>query len=205
MNAMQGYSFHHPQIIGGIMKYLQMSVAAMLLMLMFMGCGGSKQPLQSASQGDVPEWYLNKPEDPNSLFETATATSQDMQLAVDKAVQAARTNLARQIETKVQALQKRFQEETGLGQDTQLLDQFTQASKTITSTTLSGSKVKKQQPMKDGSIWRAYVLIEYPLGAAQEALRAQIKKNEQLYTKVRASEVYKELDDAVDKYEQTKK
>ena len=187
------------------MRYLQITAAALLLVTMFIGCGGSQQPLQSASAGDVPDWYLNKPEDPNSLFETATATSQDMQLAVDKAVQAARTNLARQVDTKVQALQKRFQEETGLGQDSQLLDQFTQASKTVTSATLSGSKVKKQQPMKDGSIWRAYVLIEYPLGAANEALRAQIKKNEQLYTKVRASEVYKELDDAVEKYEQTKK
>ncbi|MCX6139042.1 MAG: hypothetical protein NTV54_16300 [Ignavibacteriales bacterium] len=187
------------------MRYLQMIVATMLLVLMFVGCGGSKQPLQSASQGDVPDWYLNKPEDPNSLFETATATSQDMQLAVDKAVQAARTNLARQVETKVQAMQKRFQEETGLGQDSQLLDQFTQASKTITSATLSGSKVKKQQPMKDGNIWRVYVLIEYPLGAAQEALKAQIKKNEQVYTKVRASEAYKELESEVEKYEQSKK
>lgn len=194
---------HH--MTGGSMRYLQMIASALLLVMMFIGCGGSKQPLQSASAGDVPEWYMNKPEDPNSLFETATATSQDMQLAVDKAVQAARTNLARQVETKVQALQKRFQEETGLGQDSQLLDQFTQASKTITSATLSGSKVKKQQPMKDGSIWRAYVLIEYPLGAAQEALRAQIQKNEQIYTKVRASEVYKELDDSVEKYEQSKK
>ena len=187
------------------MRNFSLALSLFMLVLLFIGCGGSKQPLQSASQGDTPEWYLSKPEDPNSLFETATATSQDLQLAVDKAVQAARTNLARQVELKVQALQKRFQEETGLGQDSQLLDQFTQASKTVTSATLSGSKVKKQQPMKDGSIWRAYVLIEYPLGAAQEALRAQIKKNEQLYTKVRASEVYKELDDSVEKYEQSKK
>jgi hypothetical protein len=187
------------------MRALDKRMLMLLAALTFVGCGGSKQPLQSASAGDVPEWYLNKPEDPNSLFESATATSQDMQLAVDKAVQAARTSLARQIETKVQALQKRFQEETGLGQDSQLLDQFTQASKTITSATLSGSKVKKQQPMKDGSIWRAYVLVEYPLGAAQEALRAQIRRNEQVYTKVRASEVYKELDDSVEKYEQSKK
>jgi hypothetical protein len=128
-----------------------------------------------------------------------------MQMAVDKAVQAARTNISREVEVKVKSLQKRFQEETGLGQDAQLLDQFTQASNTISSVTMSGSKVKKQVPMKDGNIWRAYVLVEYPLGAAQEELRAQIKKNEQVYTKVRAAQVYKELDDAVDKFEQSKK
>jgi hypothetical protein len=50
---------------GGIMRTLQFIVTSLLLILMFVGCGGSKQPLQSASQGDVPDWYLNKPEDPN--------------------------------------------------------------------------------------------------------------------------------------------
>ena len=59
--------------------------------------------------------------------------------------------------------------------------------------------------VKDGNNWRAYVLIEYPLGAAQEALREQIKKNEQLYTRFRASQTYKELDDEVQKYENYKK
>lgn len=178
--------------------------AAALIALFLIGCGGS-QPLPQTDTGDVPEWYANVPADPNYLYAVNTSTSKDMQLAVDKAIQAARTEVGRQVEVKINALQKRFQEETGIGDDAQLLDQFTQASKTVVSTSLSGSKEKQKKIVKDGNNWRAYVLIEYPLGAAQEALREQIKKNEQLYTRFRASQTYKELDEEVQKYEQYKK
>jgi hypothetical protein len=177
---------------------------AVISALYLVGCGGS-QPLPQTDTGDVPEWYANVPADPNYLYAVNTSTSKDMQLAVDKAIQSARTEIGRQVDVKIQALQKRFQEETGIGDDAQLLDQMTQASKTVVSTSLSGSKEKQKKIVKDGNNWRAYVLVEYPLGAAQEALREQIKKNEQLYTRFRASQTYKELDDEVAKYEQSKK
>ncbi|MBI2429441.1 MAG: hypothetical protein HYV29_11730 [Ignavibacteriales bacterium] len=183
--------------------YSSLLVAAFFALLLI-GCGGS-QPLPQTDTGDVPEWYSNVPGDPNYLYAVNTSTSKDMQLAVDKALQAARTEVGRQVEVKINALQKRFQEETGIGDDAQLLDQFTAASKTVVSTSLSGSKEKQKKIVKDGNNWRAYVLIEYPLGAAQEALREQIKKNEQLYTRFRASQTYKELDDEVQKYEDYKK
>ncbi len=188
------------------MQILKSFFAAGLVALVLVGCGGgASEPLQKTDTGDVPEWYAMPPTDPNYLHAVNTSTSKDMQTAVDKATQAARTEIGRQVEVKINGLQKRFTEETGIGDDAQLLDQFTQASKTIVSTSLSGSKEKQKKIVKDGNNWRAYVLVEYPLGAAQEALREQIKKNEQLYTKFRASQTYKELDDEVQKYEQSKK
>lgn len=179
------------------------SLLATAMLALLIGCGGSK-PLPNTDTGDVPDWYSNVPSDPNYLFAVNTSTSKDMQLAVDKAVQAARTEIGRQVELKITGLQKRFQEETGIGDDAQLLDQFTQASKSVISTSLTGSKEKQKKIVKDGNNWRAYVLMEYPLGAAQQALREQIKKNEQLYTRFQASKTYKELDDEVGKYEQGK-
>jgi hypothetical protein len=188
------------------MRTVTQFFAAALLMVLVMSCGGgSKQAMQTTTEGDIPDWYLNKPEDPNFLYEPATATSQDMQLAVDKAVQAGRTGIGRQVETKIQGIQKRFQEETGVGEDAQLLDQFTSASKTVVSTSLTGSKEINKKIIKDGKMWRAYVLVQYPLGAAQEAFKAQVQKKEQLYTRFRATQVYKEMDDDVAKYEQWKK
>ena len=59
--------------------------------------------------------------------------------------------------------------------------------------------------MKDGSLWRAYVLVEYPVGAANQAFLQQIKKNEQLYTRFRSTQTFKELDDEVKKVEDAKK
>jgi hypothetical protein len=102
-------------------------------------------------------------------------------------------------------LQKRFTEETGTAGNAQLLDMFTQAGKIVVSTSLSGSKESKKKIVKDGNNWRAYVLVEYSVGAASEALMQQIKNNEQMYTRFRATQGFKELDDEVKKYEDFKK
>lgn len=174
------------------------------LSIMLIGCGGTK-PLQATDTGDIPDWFTNVPKDPNFLYAAKTATSQDLQLALDKAATDARAEIARQVEIKVEGLQKRFQEETGTNADAQLLEQFTQANKTVVSTSLSGSQVTKQKQVKDGSLWRAYVLVEYPVGAANQAFLQQIKKNEQLYTRYRATQTFKELDDEVKKLDDAKK
>ena len=169
----------------------------------FFGCSGS-QSLQSAGTGDIPDWYTKVPQDSIYFLSPNSQTSQDMQLAVDKAMAGGRADIGRQLEVKVEGLQKRFTEETGTGNDAQLLQMFTEAEKTVVSTTLNGSKAKNQKIVKDGDLWRAYVLVEYPIGAANEALLQQIKNNEQMYTRFRATETYKELQDEVDKYDKFK-
>ena len=168
------------------------------------GCSSSKA-LQNASASDVPEWYTNIPTDPNYLFAVASATSQDMQLAIDKAVVNARTDIARQTEVKVSGVQKRFDEEAGMGENSQLMQQFTQANKTVVSASLTGSRVRSQKMSKDGTIWRGYVLMEYPIGAASQALLNQIGGNNLMYTQFKATQAYKDLDEEVQKYEDWKK
>ena len=175
-----------------------------VLSLAFFGCGGSK-PMQSTDEGNMPEWFMNPPQDPNYMFAPSTSTSQDLQLAIDKAATNGRGEIGRQVETKINGLQKKFDEETGVGKDAQLLQMFTQATKTIVSTSLSGSRVIKQSTVKDGDNWRAYVLVQYPIGAASQALKEQIQKNEQMYTRFRASETFKELDEETKKYDEWKK
>lgn len=169
------------------------------------GCGGGPATMQSADTGDMPAWYTNVPTDSNYVYAVNTATSQDMQLAYDKAMTGARAELGRQVELKVSGLQKRFEEETGVAQDAQLMQQFTQATKTVVSTTMSGTRVKDKKHVKDGDMYRAYVLMEYPLGAANAALLQAIKANEQMYTRFRASQTYKDLDSEAKKFEDQKK
>jgi len=174
-----------------------------LMIVVLVGCGGSKS-MQSAETGDIPDWFTNVPQDPNFLYAANTQASQDLQLAIDKAVTGGRSEIGRQLEVKLEGLQKKFSEETGTGNDAQLLQMFTQAEKTVVSTTLNGSRVKYQKQVKDGELWRAYVLVEYPIGAANSALMQQIKNNDQMYTRFRASESFKELQDEVDKYDKYK-
>lgn len=199
------------------MRILCCSILFALAALFVLGCGGGKSTVQSGSQSgsqkasqtatncNEPDWYRTPPEDPNYFFAPATATSQDMQLAVDKATAAGRTEIGRQADVRIQGLQKRFSEETGVGTDAQLLDMFTQASKTVVSTSLTGSRAKYQEHCKDGDIWRAYVLVQYPINGTNQALVQQIKNHEQMYTRFRASQSFKDLEDEVSKYEQYKK
>jgi hypothetical protein len=190
-------------IKGGFMRTV-ISLFIVTMSLMLTGCGGTKS-LQATDTGDIPDWFTNVPKDPNLLYAAKTATSQDLQLALDKATTDARAEIGRQVEIKVEGLQKRFQEETGTSTDAQLLDQFTQANKTVVSTSLSGTQITKQKQTKDGNLWRAYVLVEYPVGAANEAFIKQIKNNEQLYTRLRATQTFNELNEEVKKLEDAKK
>jgi hypothetical protein len=182
------------------MRILSFAILCAIVAVSLLGCGGAKS-LQSASECDVPEWYSQVPADANYLLSARSATSQDMQLALDKATTDARTEIGRQTDLKVQGLQKKFDEEVGVGNDAQLLQQFTQANKTVVSTSLSGTRMRSHKLCKDGDIWRSYVLVEYPVGAANQALMEQLKKNEQMYTRFRSSQTFKELDDEVQKYE----
>jgi hypothetical protein len=171
-------------------------LAAMLVVVAvaLVGCGSG-----------MPSWYPNAPQDPLYLRSANAATSQDMQVAIDKASTGARAELGRMLETKVNALQKRFEDETGVGQEATLLAQFTQATKLVVSTTMNGSKMKDQKTIKEGDLYRAFVMMELPIGSANETLLQEIKNNKDLYTRFRASETYKELDTEVQKYEQFKK
>lgn len=182
-----------------ILAILTLSVLALL------GCGGSPETMQATGTGDIPAWYPAPPQDADFLRAANSQASQDMQLAVDKATTGARTELGRMLETKVNGLQKKFEEETGVGDQATLLQQFTQASKTVVSTSLTGSRMKDQKTVKDGNMWRAYVMMELPIGASNAAMLDAIKKNNELYTRFRASEAYKDLDAEVQKYEDSKK
>ncbi|HTY01523.1 MAG TPA: LPP20 family lipoprotein [Bacteroidota bacterium] len=186
------------------MRIVKLLVPVLLIIMLVAGCGGSKEAAPPPAS-DVPDWYLNPPSDPNFLFAAKSAPSADMQLAIEKATAEARADISRQMEVRVQSLVKKFDEEVGTGNDTQLLSQFTSASKQVTSNVLNGSKVKQQKVGHEGNGYRAYVLMQLPIGAAADQLLESMKKNNQTYTRFRATETFKELDDEAKKYEDFKK
>lgn len=178
------------------MKNLFFVFLSLLFCIFLNNCSSS---LPGTSEGNIPDWYINTPNDPNYFFAPSTATSKDMQLAVDKATADARAELARKIGVKVDDIVKRFKDEVGTGENSQLLDQFTTATKQVTSQTIYGTNVSKKHVVKDGTNWRAYVLMEYPLGAANQMILQQIKQNEEMYTRFRATQTFEELEKEVEK------
>ncbi len=189
-------------------------VLSLMMAYILLGCGSkqvekpvvSPQSTQEGMEVQVPEWFANPPSDPNYLYAPATIKSTDMGHAVEQARQAGRDELARQIATKVTSMMKRFQEETGSDEDAEFLSMTTTASKSIASEVINGSKSMEQKIYKEGTrSFRAYVLMELPLGAMNSALLDKVKENKNMYTRFRASEAFKELEQEADKYDQFKK
>ena len=179
--------------------------AVLLLAISLAACGPAKVDLTPApsdkSLDSMPPWMMTPPDDPGYLFSTATATSQDMQMAIDKAKIAAQTQLAQQMETRLENLTKNFQEETGLAVGSQLLSEFSNATKAVAQQTLVGARIKEQKMVKDKEVYRSYVLMSLPLGEANQVLINQVKTNQELYTRFRSTQAFEELEKEIKKLE----
>lgn len=169
----------------------------LLLGIVLFGCGGSDS---YSDQDNVPEWFLNEPEDPDYVYAANSATSQQMQTALDKATTDARGDLAAGLETKIESMTKSFTEEVG----DDLRQQYTEAQKEITSQVLRGTTPKEKEVFQeDDGTWRAFVLMELPVGEAAEEFLSKMNNNEdEMYTRFRASEAFEEMEEAVEDYEE---
>ena len=167
------------------------------------GCGGAQKTnlAQAASDKTVqsmPEWFLNPPRDPNFIFSVSTATSRDVQMAIEKAKVNSRGELAQSMKERVQVLNKRFMEEVGEGEDSELLDTMSRTIKTVSDEALVGVSVEKHEIQNENGIYRAHVLLSLPIGEANRQLKAKIQENENLYARFRATQAFEELDKEVE-------
>lgn len=154
---------------------------------------------------NLPGWYSRPPTENDVLFGPATAVSGDLQIAINKAQTEGRNLISQQLEVKYNGLNKRFAEEVGRSNDAQLLDQYTQVYKAVVSQVMYGSRSRQQVLRTEGEVYRAFVLMELPLGEMSKRLMEQIKAQEQLYTRFRATEAFKELDAEIQRYEAWKR
>lgn len=176
-----------------------------ILLALLVCCYGCAPNLQV--QG-LPEWIDNPPnDDVQYLYASRSGASRDMSMATTEAELLARTQLAQQMEGKLENLEKRFSEQfkddTG---GSEVRSQLTSVIKTVTVQTLRNCRVEKRktQQLKNGN-FRVYVLMSLPIGEANAAMMAEIKDNEHLYTRFRASEAFKELEKEVEAYEKARK
>ncbi len=172
------------------------SVASLVLLLILSGCGSSSD----TNELNLPSWYMNVPQDENYLFAAATNTSRDMQLSINKSLMDGRAQIAEQLEVRMSGMQRRFQEEVGLGEDSELLDQFTSAYKSVVEETLVGSRAREQEVRQENGIYRSFVLVEMPVGAASQALMQRIRDNNNMYTRFRSTEAFKDLEKEIEDY-----
>jgi len=192
------------------MKKILFTIMTFSLLLLFsVNCGSRKGPDLSPEASrktisNLPNWFMDIPSKEGFRYETSTATSQDIQMAINKASLDASNKLAGQVKSEMNGLIKRAQEETGLGEGSHVIDQFSQTQEQVIATALQDWKIAKKEIQEEksttGRIYRAYVLVEWDEGAAQKRLLAKIQSDEQIYTAIRATELYDEMEEKVEKY-----
>ena len=192
-------------------KYLLITI--MTFGLLIIGCGSKTGPDLSPEAStktvkNLPDWFLNTPVNDGYQYAAAQATSQSMQLAVDKARVAAVSNLSQMVKSEWSGYTKRVKEETGMGADSKLLDQFSTTQENVISNQLENVIVKEKEIQVENSggtrIYRTFVLVELDENAAQDKLLAQIKEDQQLYDAIKASEIVEEMERKVEAYRQRK-
>jgi hypothetical protein len=170
----------------------------LVLVILIVGC--ASRGVTDIGSIETPNWYLNPPKDDNYILGIATATSQDFQLAVDKAKQQARLDIAENLESHIMGLIKKFEEEVGGVEEGEYLQQFTQVSKNVVDQSLVGSREREKtiKPEKKG--FRVFMMMELPIGEAREELLKQLSmdENHQLYTRFRASQSFQELKEEIE-------
>jgi len=187
-------------------RLICLAVVMLFVSMTLWGCGGSAPPVQEQDNSmNLPNWYLTPPDDPDHLWGTGEGRSSDIGMAKEKANTAARTAIAKQQELKLNNLTKRFQEEImGADDASQMLDQFSSATKEVVATTLRGVKQVEIDVRQDGRMKQVFVLFKYPIGESAEALMNNLKKKEELYTRFRSSQAFEEMEKEVEKFEEYK-
>jgi len=149
----------------------------------------------------IPDWYMNMPTDEEAIYSSGTARAPDMQLAVDIAIMNAKTVLADRINGKLSSMTKTFVAKIGSSDlDTSVLSEIEKTSKNIVAEVdVAGYKVDKSDITQDGTQYRAYVLLEYSNEEAIKIMMNRMRKDRMVYSRLRSTEAWKELENQVDK------
>jgi hypothetical protein len=144
----------------------------------------------------APEWFtMHLANDGSHIFATSTEYSADYQFAIDKAMLAAKANLAAQVNNRIQMDTSTFIAEEGNGTDIDDVERKTQRTTTskVDSTSIVGYKRDKIEVRREGRGFRVFVRLVYDYTdnnkVLQNAQRLEKRKEKQELKKIEAKKV----------------
>ena len=154
----------------------------------------------------IPDWYLNPPQGSDVLmYVRGSAVSDQLQLALDFATNAALKNLGKKVETRVAAKAKQTIRQAGIGEDQVSKTEINLISSTVMDeVTLSGYEtVETKLVSLDNGSYRAFILLKYSVAKAYKTYIEKIDESPELkgrLAEIKGTDTYKELEKAVAQY-----
>ena len=147
----------------------------------------------------APLWYMQPPSDVNAIYVAASESSTDMQLAMDVAVLSAKRALAGQLGDRISTKMTDFASQSGVGGDSQVVKEIERVTKSVaTDVNVAGYVRERSEIMQEGTKYRAFVLLRYPVGESNKVIADQVKKSAVLDAKVRASKAFQDLEQEIE-------
>ena len=155
-----------------------------------------------AAVKQVPSWFEKLPNKENVIYSVGSSSSPDLQLSVDLATLNAKYTLADRINGKLDGMMKTFITRLGTDEDisaTTMSEVERVTKNVIASVDVAGYKIDKSDITQEGTQYRAYVLLAYNNDEANKVMMNRMKRDRMVYSRIRSTEAWKELENEVDK------
>lgn len=174
-------------------------ILAAMIAAALTGCGTTSlvdkkadwvQGSDSVDKSMAPEWFtMHLANDNSHIFAVATEYSADYQFAIDRAMMAAKINLAAQINQRVESEMNSYIAESGNGGDADDIERNVERkSRSVVDTTLLvGYKRDKIEVRREGKGYRVYVRLVYDYTDSNQ-LRAYAEKAEKRKAKAKVQQ-----------------
>ncbi len=154
----------------------------------------------------IPEWFVKMPQSSDlTIYVRGTDISDDLQLSIDLATNAALRSLGKKLETRLNSKAKETVKQAGIGSNKASKSEFNRISSIVVKeVTISGWEIHETKMVKqENGDYRSFVLLKYPIGKALKAYKNEIDKSPELkgrLTLIKNTDAYKELEKAVAQY-----
>jgi hypothetical protein len=166
---------------------------------------GSASSGQRAFSNEVnyPDWYTKTPsKDAEGLYAVGSEYSRDFQFSVDKAMLSAKRELAANFSSYMSAMMKDFATESGMsGSDIARTDLERTTRMVIAKVNLVGVQRVNLKVVHENNGYRSFVQLRYSIDESNRFLMSEIRRNQELYVRFKASKSFRELDEEVGKIE----
>lgn len=167
------------------MKRVLLIVLMVVSVLLVVSCASEKV-------SDLPDFVLNPPMADDVIYGVGYGHQSKFSLSLTVAETNARADIARQIETVIQASVTDYAQEAGVDDNTQVISFVETVTREITDQKLSGAKPVSREQDSDGGVW---VLMQ--LDKAQMVLAAEeafVRNEDAAFANFKAEQALAKLD-----------
>jgi hypothetical protein len=175
-------------------KGLSICCTVIAVVLLAASCGSAPAAQQDQNS---PPWLNDFPPE-DALWGIGSARQSSAQMSMNTAEARARTSVARQLNTKVDAMFTDYMRDAGTVGSQTALSLQEDVSRQITSMQLNGARPIQRWQAPDGTWW---YLVEYKISDAKAALAPVFTSEEARYAEFKADEALRMLDSQLAKQE----